>query len=187
MTTTQTHRDRIARLGMVGLVDEETINLAVAIGLEIRGGCINSLDHRVRIFVGNRFPGSHKSRYALRSRVVWWLHTGEVLTGCEFNIHHNNHDRADDRFSNLSKMPHREHAQQHNPKTVEWVDRLCLHCGGLFKIKKFRLREKTRGQFCGQACYQAHPKKPETRKKQGRTLRKMYREGWRPLEGGWQT
>lgn len=166
---------------MIGRVGRNTIALAIKRGINIAGGCVNRRDGRVRIFVKGKFPGAHKSGYALRSRVVWWLHTGEILTGCDVNLHHCNGDRADDRFFNLMPMPHREHAQHHNPPSAELVDRICKQCGGAFKIKKWRLKDKARGTFCGQECYQAHPKSLASRQKRSATLKGMYAEGWRQV------
>jgi hypothetical protein len=167
---------------VVGLVDKKTVEKAKAVGIEnIAGGSINKKDKRVRIFVKGLYPGAHPSGgYALRSRVVWWLNTGEVLHGLEKNIHHKNHVRSDDRFSNLEKIGHHDHTRLHNPKTVEMVERTCIHCLHFFTIERWRLKDESRGRFCSQKCYQAHPKSKESRQKQGISLRAKYAEGWRP-------
>jgi hypothetical protein len=145
---------------VVGLVDEATIAKAKAAGIEnIAGGCINKTHEHVLIYVRGLFPGAHASGYALRSRVVWWLHTGEVIIGREIDVHHDNEDKIDDRLDNLKRLDHPVHSRLHNPKTVEMVERSCGTCGGSFKIEKWRLRDKSRGQFCSQGCYQLREQK----------------------------
>ena len=79
--------------------------------------------------------------------------TGITISGMEYNLHHKNEDRTDDRFENLELIPHVDHILHHNPKTVVMVDRNCLQCGGTFQIKSWRLKDKSRGKFCGQKCY----------------------------------
>src|ERR1700685_415780 len=153
-------RQLVYQRRMIGVVDDLTIAKARTKSINIAGGCINKKDGRVRLFVKGKFPGAHPSGgYALRSRVVWWLNTGEVLIGTEVNVHHKNHNRADDSFDNLEKMDHVKHAHAHNPKTVEMVERTCKTCGNSFTIEKWRLLDKARGQFCSQKCYQSRTRK----------------------------
>ncbi len=140
---------------MKGLVDEKTIKKAAAVGIDITGGSINKKDGRVRIFVKGKVPGTHGSGYALRSRVVWWLNTGEVLIGSgDFDIHHKTQNRADDRFDKLEKLDHRKHARHHNPKTVVMVRCECKKCGKIFRLEQWRFKDESRGQYCSQRCYQ---------------------------------
>lgn len=143
---------------MIGLVDKKTISLAVAKNIVISGGSINKLDKRIRIFVKGRYPGADTKGYALRSRVVWWLNTGEVLRGCKYNIHHKNGMRQDDRFTNLEKLLHSEHSKQHHQKHAE-VPLICKQCRVKFTLPRARLREKGRGSYCSQTCYHKAPKK----------------------------
>ncbi len=143
---------------MIGLVDDRTRELAVFAGICIVGGNVNKRDGRVRIFVKRRFPGAHKSGYALRSRVVWWLRTGEIIVGTEIDIHHKNEIRSDDRFENLEKLDHIDHSHYHNPKGLTEVECLCRGCGKTFSVPQWRLKESGRGSFCSQECYQTSPK-----------------------------
>lgn len=152
-------------MSTMGKLDEGIIERSLALGVNIAGGTLNKKDGRVRIF-SRSFPGTSKSGYCLRSRVVWWIYTGEALSGCEFNIHHINHDRADDRIGNLEKLTHVEHAHEHNGyrwQNVQMSCRVCEHCGEEFKIQTSKLKDrssgsKQRGRFCSAACYQEHPR-----------------------------
>jgi hypothetical protein len=162
----------------IGLVDELTIQKAALFDLVIAAGSINKNDKRVRVFVKGVYPDAHKQGYALRSRVVWWLNTGEVVTR-GFDIHHKNHVRHDDRFENLEKLPHDKHARHHNSKKVVMVERQCQCCGNSFLIKRFRLKDLSRGRFCSQLCYHATAKNPQVRLAISRSLKRAYAEGRR--------
>lgn len=146
---------------MIGKIDIDAIEKARGLGISLDSGYLHNKDGRVRLF-SRKFPGTSKSGYCLRSRVVWWIYTGEVLSGCEFNIHHKNSDRADDRFSNLEKLTHLEHAHEHNGyrgDNAEKVKRVCEVCNKEFEILKFRLREEGRGKFCSLVCRGKRPRK----------------------------
>lgn len=137
----------------IGFVDRKTERLAATLGLNLAGGSINKQHKHVVLFVRDLFPGSHKSRYALRSRVVWWLRTGEAIIGGDVDIHHKNENKIDDRFSNLKKLDHAEHSKLHNPYGSKLKTRICKHCGDAFHIDSWRLKDKSRGRFCSQRCY----------------------------------
>lgn len=138
---------------MIGIVDQKTITKAKAVHVNIAGGSVNKVDGRVRIFVKGKFPHT-SGGYALRSRVVWWINTGEVLPA-DIDIHHKDENRTNDSFDNLERMDHIDHAHHHNPKTVVMVECVCKTCNGVFKLEKWRLKEKSRGQYCSQSCYQS--------------------------------
>lgn len=150
-----------------GKIGTQTIERGLAIGVDLRNGYLNICDGRVRIFC-RKFPGTSKSGYCLRSRLVWWLHTGEVICDMEANIHHLNHDRSDDRFRNLEKISHDEHSQMHNAERSEAAAtyHICKECDKEFSIPKHRLKEKGRGSFCSQECYKKYPKEPRVLKEQ---------------------
>lgn len=163
---------------MIGRVDQKTIRLGRAVGIKIDGGSINKVDGRVRIFVKGKFPGAHKSGYALRSRVVWWLNTGQVLPG-SIDAHHKNTVRTDDRFRNLEPKDHVAHSIAHNPKGLAMVGRKCSACGGDFLIDRWRLMDPTRGRFCCQKCYHAYERAPTHVAAISDGLRRAYAEGRR--------
>ncbi len=136
------------------VIDDDAVRRGLDASIDLRKGSHRKQDKRFILFTKDRYPETSHG-YALRSRVVWWLYTGEVLRGLEFNIHHKNHNRADDRFENLEKILHREHGKHHNPKSAPTTKRTCLNCGNEFTIKIFRLRDKSRGSrgmFCSISC-----------------------------------
>ena len=137
-----------------GIINADTLEKGLAIGIDLRNGYLNVCDGRVRIFC-RQFPGASKSGYCLRSRVVWWLHTGEVISDMEANIHHINHDRADDRFENLEKISHSEHSHMHAEESRQRAAtcHICKGCGIEFQIPKYRM-DSGRGKYCTQICYQ---------------------------------
>ncbi len=138
---------------IVGLVDYVTMMKAEKLGINIEGGSTKGGGGgRVLIFVKDKFPGAYKGGYALRSHVVWWLNTGEII-GPEFDIHHKK-GKLDDRFSQLEKIDHIKHSHYHNPKTVVMVRCRCKKCGKIFRLEQWRLKDKSRGQYCSPGCYQ---------------------------------
>lgn len=139
-------------------IDREATRRGFLVGIDLRVGSLRASDKRFILFVKGKYPGSHKSGYALRSRVVWWLYTGEALRGTRSNIHHKNHNRGDDRFKNLERMGHKRHSREHNPKTVLMISRKCQRCGGEFKIKEWRLNNPSRGKYCSLYCGRLAPK-----------------------------
>lgn len=144
---------------MLGKLDWQTIELANEQGIDIEGGYIRTTDKRV--VIGNKIflTMGMKHRYVMRSRIVWWVNTGEFLTGGEWDIHHKNHNRIDDRFCNLEKLSHSDHSIEHHPGgTSEVVTRICKGCKKEFLIFKHRLKERGRGTFCSQKCYHSTPR-----------------------------
>ena len=125
--------------------------LAYDKGIPIYKGSLRKKDGRVIVFC-RKFPGSHKSGYALRTRIVWWLHTGEILQGDSKNIHHVNGIRNDDRISNLEKLTRYRHSKLHNVRVYSWP--MCETCHDHFQIFSWRLNDPKRGKFCSQKCYQ---------------------------------
>lgn len=147
------------RIRPLGMVDKYIIHKALEMGIDLTGGYIRKTDKRV--IIGNRLFLSVglSTPQALRSRIVWWLKTGELLIGWEDgNIHHKNGNRIDDRYRNLEKIDHIEHSLKHNMPGLKDVICKCLTCGKKFGILPFRLKEKGRGSFCSQECYQSYPK-----------------------------
>ena len=140
---------------VLGKIDKESILLAKNANVNLTGGYIRNTDNRV--IIGNKLflELGMKYRYVLRSRIVWWLHTGMFLRGCEDgNIHHINDDRLDDRFNNLEFMFHVEHSKHHNPRGLTNIHCRCKYCHNDFLLPRWRLKELGRGSYCSQNCYQ---------------------------------
>jgi hypothetical protein len=157
----------------------ETLEKGLAIGIDLRNGSLSNKDGRVRIYCP-QFPGSHKSGFCLRSRVVWWLHTGEIITDMEANIHHENHIPSDDRFDNLEKLSHAEHSQLHNAERSEKAICIskCAGCGNDFKILQWRLNQG-KGKYCSLKCYNKKPREISHKKNISKGLKRAYKEGKR--------
>lgn len=150
----------------LGKVDSFLVDKANSLGINLLGGYIRNTDKR--IVIGNKIflTIGNKSRYRLRSRIVWWLHTGIMLNGWQDgNVHHKNGNRIDDRLKNLELIDHKDHAHEHNPNGLEDVFCTCKNCNINFKITRYRLKEKGRGSFCSQDCYKRFPKSKNTRQK----------------------
>lgn len=171
----------IVQNGKLGCIDDHLYEKAKALGINLAGGYVRNTDRRV--VIGNRLFLSMGSmqRYVMRSRIVWWLETGEFLIGNIADLHHKNHDRIDDRFENLEKKSHSEHSSQHGKEHSERVARKCIckQCGESFFLPQHRLRELGRGSYCSQKCYQSSPKSSASKAKVSNSLRLAYAEGRR--------
>jgi len=164
---------------MIGLVSKTTVVKARQLGIDLSGGLPRGQRRRSRVVVfAEKFPGKHKSGFALRSRVVWWLHTGEIISGIEFDIHHRNENRIDDRFRNLKKMTHLEHSKLHNPKQPE-VLCICIVCQDQFSLPQWFLNDSSKGRFCSLECYHNFPKSETTRKRVSKSLKLNYKRGYK--------
>ena len=133
---------------------------------------------RFRIFRPD-YPRAYKLGYCLRAHVVWWLAHGEPHPKGT-NLHHVNHDRSDDRLENLELIGHADHVRLHQQRLHTFQ---CRHCGESFtRTGKEVARRKSEGRtplFCSAACYHAHPKSDESRKKRSESLKRAYAEGRR--------
>lgn len=134
------------------IIDREAVSLGFRQGFDLREGSLRHTDKRFIVYVKGFYPGAHKSGYALRSRVVWWLYTGEILVGDEFDLHHKNRNRADDRFSNLEKLEHGAHSKEHNPSTVKILSFVCERCGKGYELKEWRAKWRETS-FCSKSCF----------------------------------
>jgi len=104
---------------------------------------------RARVYCPSH-PRSYISGYLLRDIVHWeYYHQQRVPKG--FDVHHINHNRIDDTKENLIILEHKGHSKLHNP--IKESIKICKTCGCEFKIKTWRLREKSRGQYCSQGCF----------------------------------
>lgn len=147
--------------------------------IDLLDGYLRNTDGRFILYVAAAFPGAHANGKALRSRVVWWLHTGEVIKGAgPLDVHHKNHDRGDDRFSNLARLGHVEHSQHHNPKGLLDVEVRCRGCNTPIYLPPHKIRAG-RGRYCSQACYHATPYSQETKDRMAQGLQRAYAEGRR--------
>lgn len=155
----------------LGKIDRETFRLGKRKGIDLTRGSVRKKDRRV-IIVDRALPKyGFASKFVLRSRVVWWLRTGQVLVGDRYNLHHLNSNRSDDRFSNLEKIGHKEHAHEHNPFGLRHVKRRCKGCRKPFKISRWRVRGG-RGHYCTHRC--SLRAGAPSRKKQGKALSRYY-------------
>ena len=102
-------------------------------------------------------PRAYKGGYVLRSIAAYELYHG-IQVPRENDIHHINGNRLNDSKENLEMMSHREHAILSASPKIRDVIKICKHCGKEFKIKRWRLKHPSRGQYCSQECYHKHNK-----------------------------
>lgn len=161
----------------VGEVDEKSIKLALDLGLNVAGGSLGKKSGRVMLSTRHIYPGAHANGYALRSRVIWWLNTGEVVDK-NTDLHYKNRNKIDDRFENLEKLDHSKHSQLHNSERENKIKCVCKECGIEFFMSQWQV-DGSRGKFCSQDCYHGHKRSEEHKKAISDGLKKAYKEGRR--------
>ena len=93
------------------------------------------------------YPNAWSSGHALRAHVVWWINTGELVPlGNEYELHHKNEDRLDDRFENLELLTNSEHQIRHKRKNI---NRRCPTCESWFVVPPHKPDKK----YCDLQCY----------------------------------
>lgn len=108
---------------------------------------------------GGRFrvykPGHKRAcklGYILRSLVAYEAyHNIEIPDGYE--IHHIDRVRTNDSKENLQMLSSEDHKKLHSSSRIKRVPRTCQHCKTEFLIKPHRLKDPSRGKYCGQKCY----------------------------------
>ena len=120
------------------------------------------------------YPAAYGDGYAKRAHVAFWIHTGHARQSGEV-IHHRNKNKLDDRFENLELKSHGVHSTEHGIKCGAWVMRQCLLCSKEFSIRRWRLRDPSRGRYCSTECYKKAPKSDATRAKHSSSARRTWR------------
>jgi hypothetical protein len=99
----------------------------------------------------------HPRRKFQRIKRAWYVmekHLGRYLERTEC-VHHINGDTMDDNLENLMVVSKSEHFRLHNEKggngTGKTMTRVCLWCGGNFKINPYEVT-RGRGKHCSLKC-----------------------------------
>ena len=109
------------------------------------------------------YPGKkYRGRYVYEHHLVWWKHTGEVVTG-KFLVHHKDEDRHHNAFSNLQKKTRSQHSHDHAGPTP-MVSFKCGWCKTSCELRACTYRDhlkhsKSGKLFCSTKCgamYQFH-------------------------------
>ena len=129
---------------------------------------------RFRVYLPNH-PRAYPSGYVLRSIIAYELYHG-VEVPPNMDIHHIDKNRLNDSKENLEMMRHREHSILSNLYKKNEVIRICKHCGKEFKIKKWRLKNPRRGQFCSLKCYHSQKRSISHRKNISEGLKKSHKK-----------
>lgn len=104
-------------------------------------------------YPGRTYRG--KRRYVYEHHLVWWRNTGEVV-GDGFDIHHKNEKKRDNRFSNLERKTHGEHAGEHGAERGTPVELACFTCKAEFtrsgSMHRFKIKIGQTKFFCSRSC-----------------------------------
>jgi hypothetical protein len=102
------------------------------------------------------YPGiKYRGRYCYEHHLVWWQHTGEILTD-GFLIHHIDENKKHNIFSNLEKKTKSNHTRDHRPPPEVW-EIVCYECKKVFPMlaSAHRDRSKQYGNSnlcCSRSC-----------------------------------
>ena len=103
------------------------------------------------------YPGKkYRNRYVYEHRLVWWKNTGNLIPE-NYDIHHKNGVKTDNRFSNLELIQGNTHSKIHALSQKRKIKLLiCDFCGKPFqrRIKNYNPRVKLGKKtfFCSRSC-----------------------------------
>jgi hypothetical protein len=104
------------------------------------------------------YPGQlYRGRCVYEHHLVWWQHTGELLKPGEV-IHHENHNKRDNRFENLRKKTNGTHVREHNlERPAETRSIKCEYCKMLItrltRSVRSTLKSRPNARFyCTRSC-----------------------------------
>jgi len=132
---------------------------------------------RFRVWMPDN-PRAYENGYIFRSVVAFEAYHG-IPVPSDMNVHHLDANRLNDSKDNLVLMTHRAHSQLHNEGRKTDIKRTCQTCGETFLIKRWRLKDPSRGKYCSQKCYHEAPRTNKHKKAIKDGLKKAYREGRR--------
>ena len=105
------------------------------------------------------YPRCWANGYAFRAHIVWWLETDKPAPK-HVELHHRDHTRLNDEFSNLVPLTNSEHQSTHK---ANWVPRICERCGKTFREHAWRVRQNP-VRFCSVEC-RDNGQRPERKKR----------------------
>lgn len=104
-------------------------------------------------FVYRSEPKGHFVRSQFVHRDVWQYYCGEIPSG-DYEIHHIDHDKANNDISNLQLLTRTEHGKLHTSH-LRNPDKKCPTCG-----KIFHPRTSTQ-KYCSMSCYKGYQTKQD--------------------------
>ena len=113
---------------------------------------------RFRVWMPNHHR-AYSEGYVLRSIVAYEFYYG-IPVPDNMDIHHKDGNRLNDSKKNLMMITHGQHTSLHNElrRRRSDVAKICKHCSEEFIIKRWRLKDPSRGQYCSQKCFHKHRK-----------------------------
>ena len=99
------------------------------------------------------YPRASERGWALRSHVVWWLRTGQVVEK-GYNIHHIDGNKRNDAFENLQLLSHSDHLSVRRSTEREYV---CKRCGRTYMLRDALVRKRGGTRYCSDECVHAEP------------------------------
>lgn len=93
------------------------------------------------------YPGKkYRNRYCYEHRLVWWQNTGDIADG--LIIHHKDHDKHNNIFSNLAVLDNITHSHLHGRESERLWYRNCIQCSDSFILS----RPSSKSKFCSRYC-----------------------------------
>lgn len=99
------------------------------------------------------YPGKkYRGRYVYEHQLVWWQNTGNLVPK-GYVVHHRDHDKHNNRFSNLELTEAGVHAAEHSAERKPLPLLIpCAWCSEKFAIEvrqyKTRLKQSKDGSLC---------------------------------------
>ncbi len=121
-------------------------------------------------------PDHHRSGkhgYVFRSIIACELYNN-ITIPTTMAVHHKDENRLNDSKENLEVMIFGKHTTLHQRDLSSDIKRICEVCKKEFIIKRWRLKDPTRGKFCSVYCRGKRIVSQETRRKRSESLKKAH-------------
>lgn len=104
----------------------------------------------------NNYPGKkYREKYIYEHHLVWWKETGEVIDTSTHLLHHEDGDKHNNSFGNLTKKTREKHSAEHVPP-AETIELKCDWCGETFIREARQHRSRTKNNYKHVFCSKSH-------------------------------
>lgn len=122
-------------------------------------------------------PNHHRANkgYVFRSIIAYELYHN-CIVNTNMVVHHKDGNTLNDSKENLELIPFGKHTSNHNQARIEEsnIIKVCKVCKKEFIIKKWRLKDPTRGQYCSQKCFHNRKISEKTKERMSKSQKRVW-------------
>jgi hypothetical protein len=100
------------------------------------------------VYTKNKFGHFYKNHDSIH-RAVWTYYHGDIPVG-NYEVHHIDHNKANNHIENLRLLTANEHHQLHNPRQPD-IEKICPVCKKIFIVRPARKKQICCSTTCSNA------------------------------------